>query len=398
MGTKQAVVVSCARTPIGKAFKGALNNVQGADLLAHSIEHAIKRAGIDPKEVEDVVAGCGLPEGSTGNNVARVAAIRAGCPVTTSGMTLNRFCSSGLQATAIAAQRVIVDGAPVMVACGVESITKVQKSINMNDALNPTVMKMKAALYMPMGMTAEIVGKRYNVKRELQDQCALLSQQRTAEFQKSGKDKDEIAPIAVKQSVQNKETGEKSFKEFTFDRDEGNRPDTTLEGLAKLPPVFDPAKGTVTAGNSSQLSDGSAALVLMSDETAAKKNLKPLGAFRSLVVSGCEPDEMGIGPVFAIPELLKRNGLKLDDIDLIELNEAFAVQVVYIRDKLGIDPAKLNVNGGAIAIGHPYGMTGARQAGSILLELRRRKKKWGIVTMCVGGGMGAAGLFEAFPA
>ncbi len=398
MSAKQAVIVSTARTPIGKAFKGALNNTHGADMLAHTISNAIKRAGIEPGEVEDVVAGCGLPEGSTGNNVARVAAVAAGCPVTVSGMTVNRFCSSGLQATAIAAQRIVVDGAPIMVGCGVESITKVQKNMNMNDAVNATVMKTKPAIYMPMGMTAEVVAKRYNVSRDLQDEYSLQSQKRTAEFQSSGRDKEEIAPINVKQVIVNKETKEKSFKEFSFDRDEGNRADTTLDGLKKLPPVFDPQKGTVTAGNSSQLSDGAAALVLMSDAEAAKRNKKPLGAFRGLVVSGCEPDEMGIGPVFAIPRLLERNGLKMDDIDLIELNEAFAVQVVYIRDKLGMDPAKLNVNGGAIAIGHPYGMTGARQAGSILLELRRRKKKWGIVTMCIGGGMGAAGLFEAFPA
>ena len=395
MAERQAVIVQSARTPIGKAFKGAFNMTHGADMAAHSIEHAIKRAGIEPGEVEDVVLGCGLPEGTTGNNVARVAALRAGCPVTTSGTTINRFCSSGLQAVAVAATQIMAGGADIMVAGGVESITMVQKTINTSNLPNPWVMKHKAAVYMPMGMTAETVATRYNVARELQDEYAVLSQKRTAEAQSNGDLADEIVPIDVKMKKVNKETNETTYEEFTFDKDEGNRPETTLEGVAKLPGAFNP-KGSVTAGNSSQLSDGSAALVLMDDKTAEKKGLKPLGAFRGFVVEGCEPDEMGIGPVFAVPKLLKRFGLKMDDIDLVELNEAFAVQVVYIRDKLGIDPAKLNVNGGAIAIGHPYGMTGARQTGAILRQLRKRKGKYGIVTMCIGGGMGAAGLFEAF--
>jgi acetyl-CoA C-acetyltransferase len=393
--TTQAVIVASARTPIGKAFRGALNLTHGADMAAHVIRAAIERAGIAPGDVEDVVLGCGLPEGATGHNVARVAAIRAGCPVTVAGTTVNRFCSSGLQATSIAAQRVVVDGAPVMVAGGVESISKVQSNLNMNDLTNPWMLEHKPEIYMPMGLTAEVVAKRYKVSRESQDEYALLSQQRTAAAQKAGKIGEEIAPIDVNMEVRDKQTGETSQKALRFGMDEGNRPDTTLEGLANLPPAFDP-QGTVTAGNSSQLSDGAAALVLMSDAEAASRNLKPLGAYHGLVVAGCEPDEMGIGPVFAIPTLLKRHGLKLDDIDLIELNEAFAVQTVYCRDRLGLDPEKLNVNGGAISIGHPYGMTGARQVGAILLELRRRKKKWGIVTMCIGGGMGAAGLFEAF--
>jgi acetyl-CoA C-acetyltransferase len=393
--TKQAVIVSSARTPIGKAFRGALNLTHGADMAAHAIRAAIERAGIAAGDVEDVVLGCGLPEGSTGHNVARVAAIRAGCPVTVAGTTVNRFCSSGLQATSIAAQRIVVDGAPVMVAGGVESISRVQSNLNTNDLANPWMSEHKPAIYMPMGLTAEVVAKRYKVPRETQDEYSLLSQQRTAAAQKAGKIAEEIAPMDVTMEVRDKATGETSQKALRFGMDEGNRPDTTLEGLAKLPPAFDP-QGTVTAGNSSQLSDGAGALVLMSDTEAAKRNLKPLGAYHGLVVAGCEPDEMGIGPVFAVPKLLARHGLKLDDIDLVELNEAFAVQTVYCRDRLGLDPEKLNVNGGAISIGHPYGMTGARQVGAILLELRRRKKKWGIVTMCIGGGMGAAGLFEAF--
>jgi len=393
--TRQAVIVSSARTPIGKAFRGALNLTHGADMVAHAIRAAIERAGIAPGDVEDVVLGCGLPEGSTGHNVARVAAIRAGCPVTVAGTTVNRFCSSGLQAASIAAQRIVVDGAPVMVAGGVESISRVQSNLNTNDLANPWMSEHKPAIYMPMGLTAEVVAKRYKVPREAQDEYSLVSQQRTAAAQKAGKIAEEIAPIDVTMEVRDKATGETAQKALRFGMDEGNRPDTTLEGLAKLPPAFDP-QGTVTAGNSSQLSDGAAALVLMSDQEAAKRNLKPLGAYRGLVVAGCEPDEMGIGPVFAVPKLLERHGLKLDDIDLIELNEAFAVQTVYCRDRLGLDPDRLNVNGGAISIGHPYGMTGARQVGAILLELRRRQKKWGIVTMCIGGGMGAAGLFEAF--
>src|SRR5262249_24938636 len=366
------------------------------DMAAHAIRAAIDRADIAPGDVEDVVFGCGLPEGSTGHNVARVAAIRAGCPVTVAGTTVNRFCSSGLQATSIAAQRIVVDAAPVMVAGGVESISRVQSNLNTNDLANPWMSEHKPAIYMPMGLTAEVVAKRYKVPRDAQDEYSLLSQQRTAAAQKAGKIAEEIAPIDVTMEVRDKATGATSQKALRFGMDEGNRPDTTREGLARLPPAFDP-EGTVTAGNSSQLSDGAAALVLMSDAEAAKRNLKPLGAYHGLVVAGCEPDEMGIGPVFAVPKLLERHGRKLGDIDLIELNEAFAVQTVYCRDRLGLDPEKLNVNGGAISIGHPYGMTGARQVGAILLELRRRKKKWGIVTMCIGGGMGAAGLFEAFP-
>jgi len=394
---KQAVIVSTARTPIGKAFRGAFNLTHGADLLGHAIKSAIERAGIDAGDVEDVIAGCGLPEGSTGNNVARVAALRAGCPVTTSGTTINRYCSSGLQAISVAASRILIDDVPVMVGCGVESISRVQGTLNLNEYINPWVQEHKPGLYMSMGDTAEVVAERYNVSRQSQDEYAASSQARTAAAIESGAQAEEIVPIHVTMEKKDKATGEVSQVELDFKMDEGPRPGTTVEGLAKLKGAFKEG-GSVTAGNASQLSDGAAAVVLMSDSEAAKRNLKPLGAYHRLVVSGCEPDEMGIGPAFAIPKLLERTGVKLDDIDLIELNEAFASQTVYIRDRLGLDPDKLNVNGGAISIGHPYGMTGARQTGAILLELRRRKKKWGIVTMCIGGGMGAAALFEAFPA
>ncbi len=397
MKAKQAVIVSTARTPIAKAFRGSFNLTHGADLLGHAIKGSIERAGIDAGDVEDIIAGCGLPEGSTGSNVGRIAALRAGCPVSVSATTINRFCSSGLQAVSVAAQRILVDGVPVAIGCGVESITRVQNNLNLNDFVNPTVEKIKGEVYMPMGQTAEVVAERYKVTRESQDEYAYSSQMRTAAAQAEGRSADEIVPMQVKMMTKDKATGEEKTQEYLFDKDEGNRPNTTLEGLTSLPPAFKEG-GTVTAGNSSQLSDGAASVVLMSDAEAAKRNLKPLGAYHGLVVSGCEPDEMGIGPVFAIPKLLERAGKKLDDIDLIELNEAFASQTVYIRDRLGLDPDKLNVNGGAISIGHPYGMTGARQVGALLLELRRRKQKWGIVTMCIGGGMGAAGLFEAFPA
>lgn len=394
---RQAVIVSTARTAIGKAFRGAFNLTHGADMLGHAIQHAIARSGIDPGQVEDVVAGCGLPEGSTGNNIARVAAIRAGCPVTTSGTTINRYCSSGLQAVSVAAQRIVVDNVPVMVACGVESISRVQSSLNLNEYVNPWVQQHKPEIYMGMGDTAEVVAERYKVTRQSQDEYAAQSQARTAAAIESGALAEEIAPMHVTMERKDKATGEVSKVELDFAMDEGPRPGTTVEALSQLKGAFKEG-GSVTAGNASQLSDGAAALVLMSDSEAQKRNLKPLGAYHGLVISGCEPDEMGIGPVFAIPTLLERTGHKLDDIDLIELNEAFASQTVYIRDRLGLDPDKLNVNGGAISIGHPYGMTGARQTGAILLELRRRKKKWGIVTMCIGGGMGAAALFEAFPA
>ncbi len=389
----EAVIVSTARTPIGKAYRGAFNNTHGAVMAAHCISHAVERAGIDPAEVEDVILGCGYPEGATGKNVARLAAYRAGLPVTTSGTTVNRFCSSGLQAIAMAAQRVVMDRVPVMVAGGVESVSLVQPHLNRHCFVEDWLMAHKPELWMSMIDTADTVAKRYNVSRDVQDEYALQSQQRTAIAQQAGLFDDEIVPITTMKDVKNKDTGEISQQEVTLDRDEGNRPDTNAEGLAKLEPVMG-AGNFITAGNASQLSDGASACVVMDSRLAEQRGIEPLGIFKGLAVAGCEPDEMGIGPVFAVPRLLERFGMKMDDIDLWELNEAFAVQVLYSRDKLGIPAEKLNVNGGSIAIGHPFGMTGARLAGHVLLEGKRRGARHCVVTMCIGGGMGAAGLFE----
>ncbi|MBU6443818.1 MAG: acetyl-CoA C-acyltransferase [Alphaproteobacteria bacterium] len=397
---KEAVIVSTARTGLAKSVRGGFNITHGATMGGHAIQHAIARAGIDPSEVEDVYMGCANPEGATGFNIARLAAIRAGCPVTTAGTTVNRFCSSGLQAIALAAHQVMTEGTPIAVGAGVESISLVQMGgMNTKNITEEHLMQVKPALWMSMLETAEIVAERYGVSRERQDEYAFESQRRTAAGQQNGKFDDEIVPLKTKMKKVDKATGTESIVEVTVDRDECNRADTTLEGLQSLKPVFAGGQQVkegkyITAGNASQFSDGSSACVVMDSETAAKKGLKPLGIFRGFAVAGCEPDEMGIGPVFAVPRLLKRHGLKVDDIDLWELNEAFASQCLYCRDTLGIDPAKYNVNGGAISIGHPYGMSGARMTGHLLIEGRRRGAKFGVVTMCIGGGMGAAGLFE----
>jgi acetyl-CoA C-acetyltransferase len=388
----EAVIASTARTPLAKSWRGSFNMTHGATLGGHVVQAAVERAGLDPADVEDVIMGCAWPEGACGSNIARQIALRAGLPITASGVTVNRFCSSGLQAVAMAAHRVIIDKVPVMIGGGVESISCVQNEANMHMLQESWLTQNKPEIYWPMLQTAETVAKRYNISRERQDEYGARSQQRAEAAREAGRFTDEIAPIDVTAGVMDKATGQLVTQTVTCAQDEGIRPGTTYEAVSKIRPAL--AGGVIAAGNASQFSDGASACVVMDSKLAEQRNIEPLGIFRGFAVAGCEPDEMGIGPVFAIPRLLERNGLTVDDIGLWELNEAFAVQVLYCQDKLGIPDETLNVNGGAIAIGHPYGVTGSRLVGHALIEGKRRGAKYVVATMCIGGGMGAAGLFE----
>ena len=395
---KTAVIVDSVRTGLAKSHRGGFNITRADDMLAHIINNLMDRNPSLPSEaVEDVIMGCGNPEGPMGHNIGRNAAVLSNLPVTVGGTTVNRYCSSGLQTVSMAASQVMAGCYDTVIAGGVEQISMLQGKQNMEGFVNEKLAEQSPGIYHPMGITAETVAKRYDVSRESQDEYALESQKRTANAQELGLYDDEIIPMETKMLLVNKETGDSKEVDYTVDKDECNRPDTTLEGLSSLKPVFDPENGSVTAGNSSQLSDGASVTLVMSEEKALELGLKPLAYFRGFTTMGCEPDEMGIGPVFSVPKLLKNYDLNIDDIDLWELNEAFAVQVVYCRDKLGISMDKLNVNGGSISIGHPFGMTGSRQVGHMVRELNRQDKQFGVVTMCVGGGMGASGLFERYP-